>query len=89
VVRPFRLITASPPITSHRSLHSALKEFFEPLRTNDSRADFFAVYRKESDEFDRDYTRKYDEDLNTSLIFVSLTSALGCAAGLTVRACNE
>jgi len=53
------------------SLHSALKEFFEPLRSNDPRADFFAVYRKEADEFDRDYGKKYDEDLNTSLIFVS------------------
>jgi len=53
------------------SLQSALKEFFDPLRTNDPRADFFAVYRKESEEFDRDYARKYDEDLNTSLIFVS------------------
>ena len=53
------------------SLHSALKEFFEPLKTNDSRADFFAIYRKEAAEFDRDYVRKYDEDLNTTLIFVS------------------
>ena len=53
------------------SLHSALKEFFEPLRTNDSRTDFFAIYRRESGEFDRDYAKKYDEDLNTSLIFVS------------------
>ena len=53
------------------SLHSALKEFFDPLRTNDSRTDFFAMYRRESEEFDRDYTGKYDEDLNTSLIFVS------------------
>ena len=53
------------------SLHSALKEFFDPLRTNNSRADFFSVYRKESDEFDREYTKKYDEDLNTTLIFVS------------------
>ena len=53
------------------SLHAALKEFFQPLRTNDTRADFFAIYRKESEEFDRDYAGKYDEDLNTSLIFVS------------------
>jgi len=41
------------------------------LRSNDPRAGFFAVYRKESDEFDRDYARKYDEDLNVFLIFVS------------------
>jgi len=58
------------------SLHSALKEFFEPLRTDNPRADFFAVYRKESDVFDREYAKKYDEDLNTSLIFVSPTCAL-------------
>ena len=53
------------------SLHSTLKEFFDPLRTDDSRTDFFAMYRRESEEFDRDYAGKYDEDLNTSLIFVS------------------
>ena len=53
------------------SIHAALKEFFQPLRTNNTRADFFAVYRKGSEKFDRDYTMKYDECLNTSLIFVS------------------
>ena len=47
------------------------------MRSNDPRADFFAIYRKESDEFDRDYAKKYDEDLNTSLIFVS-DSVLMC-----------
>ena len=68
----------STPFCEHRnrdnpaqSLHSALKEFFEPLRTNNPRADFFAVYRKESSDFDRENAKKYDEDLNTSLIFVS------------------
>ena len=73
MVRPTRLVTVAPKplLTSKYSLHSALKEFFEPLRTNDSRANFFAVYRRESGEFDRDYAKKYDEDLNTCLIFVS------------------
>lgn len=52
-------------------LRSILKEFFDPLRTNDSLTDLFAVYRRESGEFDRDYAKKYDEDLTTSLIFVS------------------
>jgi len=56
---------------SHRSLRSVLKELFDPPRTNDSRTDFFTVYRRESEDFDRDYAGKYDEDLNTSLIFVS------------------
>jgi len=62
---------ARPLLTSRSSLHLALREFFEPLRTHDPRTDFFAIYRKESADFDRDYARKYDEDLNTSLIFVS------------------
>ena len=63
--------TVWKPRPDKTSIHTALKEFFQPLRSNDTRADFFAVYRKESEEFDRDYAGKYDEDLNTSLIFVS------------------
>ena len=57
---------------NHRnSLLSALKGFFEPLRTADPRTDFFAVYRKESEGFDKEDAGKYDKDLNTTLIFVS------------------
>ena len=41
------------------------------MRTGDPRTDFFTVYRKQADEFDKDYVQKYDEDLNTTLIFVS------------------
>ncbi|KAF9789528.1 hypothetical protein BJ322DRAFT_540075 [Thelephora terrestris] len=68
-----------------KCLHSALKEFFEPLRTNDSRTDFFAVYRREAGEFDRDYANKYDEDLNTSLIFAGLFSAVSSAFIIDVQ----
>jgi hypothetical protein len=56
----------SPP----PSIRSAPKEFFRPL-TIDSRANFFAVHRKESEEFGRGYGKKCDGDLNTSLIFLS------------------
>ena len=66
----FGQCAARQMLTPWPSLHSALREFFDPLRTNDSRTDFFAIYRRESEEFDRDYAKKYDEDLNTSLIFV-------------------
>jgi len=58
-------------ITLHRSLRSVIEEFIDPLRTNDSLADFYAVYSKKSGEFDRSYVKKHDDDLNTSLIFVS------------------
>ncbi|KAF9644734.1 hypothetical protein BDM02DRAFT_3190330 [Thelephora ganbajun] len=62
-----------------KSLHSAFKELFDPPRTNDPRTDFFTVYRRESGDFDRDYAGKYDEDLNTSLIFAGLFSAVSSA----------
>jgi len=48
--------------------------------------DFFAVYRRESGDFDwdYDYVKKCDEGLNTSLIFVShllLVSVLNVDSG--------
>jgi len=43
----------------------------------DHRARFFEDYRKEADEYDRDFMKKYDEDLNTTLIFVSFVQGFG------------
>ena len=37
----------------------------------DHRARFFEDYRKEAEEYDKEFMKKYDEDLNTTLIFVS------------------
>ena len=37
----------------------------------DHRARFFECYRQEAEEYDREFMKKYDEDLNTTLIFVS------------------
>jgi len=37
-------------------------EFFWPLRANNSRADFFAVYRKELDALERKWMKKYDRE---------------------------
>jgi hypothetical protein len=52
------------------SLRDALRTFFQPIKTDDPRLDFYLMYKKESDEYDMDYVKKYDEDLNTTLIFV-------------------
>ena len=38
----------------------------------DFRARFYETYRQEAEEYDREFIKKYDEDLNTTLIFVSL-----------------
>lgn len=35
------------------------------------RARFYADYRKVAEEYDKEFLDKYDEDLNTTLIFVS------------------
>jgi hypothetical protein len=53
-----------------RALIRVLRAFFPKLKADDLKTDFFAVYKKEADEFDREFTKKYDEDLNTTLIFV-------------------
>jgi len=36
----------------------------------DYRTGFYEVYRREAKEYDRDFIKKYDEDLNTTLVFV-------------------
>jgi hypothetical protein len=53
-----------------RSFQDALRTFFQPIKNDDPRLDFYAVYKKEATEYDTDYVKKYDEDLNTTLIFV-------------------
>ena len=44
----------------------------------DYRSQFYKHYRREAEEYDREFMEKHDEDLNTTLIFVSI----GC-----VRVC--
>ena len=44
----------------------------QDLQSNqeDLRARFYERYRKEADEYDREFMEKYGEDLGTTLIFV-------------------
>ena len=42
----------------------------------DPRAHFYEIYRKEAEDHDKEFIKKYDEDLNTTLIFVSLVCYL-------------
>ena len=39
--------------------------------TKNPRAEFYDRFQCEADEYDRDFKNKYDEDLNTTLVFVS------------------
>jgi len=39
-----------------------------------ARIEFYDKFQREADEHDSDFMKKYDEDLNTTLIFVSILS---------------
>ena len=41
-----------------------------PLKSDEARTDFYNVYKRESTEYDTNYVKKYEEDLNTTLVFV-------------------
>ena len=57
------------PLTGS-SIQDALRSFLQPIKTDDPRVDFYTMYKREATEYDMDYIKKYDEDLNTTLIFV-------------------
>jgi len=52
-----------------------------PPTEEDYRTKFYEKYRHEAEEYDREFIKRYDEDLNTTLIFVcfSRSSCLRCA----------
>jgi hypothetical protein len=57
------------------AISKALTDFFPTISSaksaeKDARAEFFQLYKRESEEFDKEYIKKYDEDANTTLIFV-------------------
>ena len=61
------------PLNEH-SFQDALRTFFQPIKNDDPRLDFYTIYKREATEYDADYVQKYDGDLNTTLIFVSCVS---------------
>ena len=55
-----------------------------PVDREDHEARFYEAYRKVAEEYDEDFLNKHGEDLNTTLIFVSL--AWGCIERALTRA---
>ena len=45
-----------------------------PLTQEDPRSKIYGHYRKEAEEYDKEFMKKYEEDLDTTLIFVSSVS---------------
>ena len=46
--------------------------YFQPIKNDDPQLDFYTMYKRETTEHDTEYMNKYNEDLNTTLIFVSV-----------------
>ncbi|KAF9649783.1 hypothetical protein BDM02DRAFT_3084921, partial [Thelephora ganbajun] len=51
----------------------------------DPQLEFYAMYRRETTEYDCWSMKKYDEDLNTTLIFAGLFSAVSSAFVIDVH----
>jgi hypothetical protein len=52
------------------SIQEALRMYLQPIKSNDPGLDFYTMYKRETMEYDIEYMQKYNEDLNTTLIFV-------------------
>ena len=50
--------------------------YFQPIKTDDPQLDFYTLYKRETVEYDTEYMQKYNEDLNTTLIFVCSSLSL-------------
>ena len=55
------------------SLQEALRMYLPPIKNDDPQVDFYNMYKRETMEYDAEYMKKYNEDLNTTLIFVGLS----------------
>ena len=53
------------------SIQEALRMYFQPIKNDDPKLDFYTMYKRETTEYDTEYMAKHNEDLNTTLIFVS------------------
>ena len=51
----------------------------------DFRAEFYKHYRKEAEEYDKEFMKKYEEDLDTTLIFVCCPAVYIVQARVLIR----
>ena len=64
-----------------------------PSTPDDIRSRFYEDYHQVAEEYDKEFNKRYDEDLNTTLIFVSLISysdiyVLNQTTGWSVFSCH-
>jgi len=54
------------------SIQETLRMHFQPIKNEDPQVDFHTMYKREAMEYDTEYMKKYNDDLNTTPIFVGL-----------------
>ena len=74
---PFSRLSSNEPVFSLddtlRSLRLVLEQLAAANKPSemDHRRLFYKMFNREADEYDMDFHKKYHDDLNTTLIFVS------------------
>jgi len=63
-------IASTSELTPAYSIQEALRMYLQPIKNDDPQLDFYTMYKRETMEYDTEYMQKYNEDLNTTLIFV-------------------
>jgi hypothetical protein len=69
-----------------KALPSLFPNHLQAGAYSSSSAEFYDKFKREADDYDRDFMKKYDEDLNTTLIFVSFflhLRRLQCSFGVS------
>ena len=56
------------------SIQDGLRMYLHPIKNEDPQLDFYTMYKREAMEYDTEHMQKYNEDLNTTLIFVRFRS---------------
>ena len=70
VFRDAELIARANKLTPAHSIQEALRMYLQLIKNEDVQLDFYTMYKRETTEYDTEYMQKYNEDLNTTLIFV-------------------
>lgn len=69
-----RMMGMISPVPAHTCLRPSCSwKQHIPLTQKDHQARFYADYRKVAEEYDKEFVKKCDENLSTTLIFVSFT----------------
>jgi len=63
-------VSKTSGLNQDSSIQDALRMFLQPIKNDDPKIDFYTMYKREATEYDTEYIQNYNEDLNTTLIFV-------------------